>query len=130
MEAFSPGASLPLRGLIVGVGFRAEAGLRPGPFFLFVWKWRAMRVPKLSVLWEVQGGMFPKASVIAGCRDALLTARGEGPFWRLFQTGVKMSRQCGAMERSIVRRLEILVWIRRQSSGLFDESSVLRYLSV
>ena len=62
--------------------------------------------------------MFPKASVIVGCRDALLNARGEGPSVRLFQAGVKMSRQRGAMVRSIVRRLEILVWIVHQPSGL------------
>ena len=88
-----------------------------------------MRVPDLSIGWEVQGGTFPMASVIVDCQDALLTARGEGPSGRCSQAGVKISRQRGAMERSIVRGLGILVMIRRQSSRLFDESIVLRYLS-
>jgi len=43
-----------------------------------------MRVPTLSVVWGLQGGIFPKASAIVGCRDALLTARGEGLSGRLF----------------------------------------------
>ena len=61
-----------------------------------------MRVPNLSVVWEAQGGIFPKASIIVGCRDALLIARGEDPSGRLFRAGVKMSRQRGAIERSVV----------------------------
>jgi hypothetical protein len=107
MDAFPPGASLPLRGLIIGAGFRLEAGLRLGPFFLLVLKWRTMRVPALFVSWEEGGGMFPMASVMVGCRDAPLTARGEGLPGRLPQAGVKMSRQRGAMERSIARGPEI-----------------------
>ena len=59
-------------------------------------------MPSLLVVWEVRGGMFPKAFVIVGCRDAMLTARGEGPSGRLSQTGVKMPRLRGAMVRSIV----------------------------
>jgi hypothetical protein len=87
---------------MVDVGFRLEAGLRLGPFFRFVLKWRTTRVPALSVGWEVQGGTFPITSVIVGCRDALFTARGEGPSGSLSQAGAKISRQRGAMERSIV----------------------------
>ena len=87
---------------MVGVGFRLEARLRVGPFFRFVLKWRTMRVPALSVGWEVQVETFPMASVIVGCRDALVTARGKGPSRRLSQAGVKISRQRGAMERSLV----------------------------
>jgi len=69
------------------------------------------------------------ASVIVGCRDAQLTARGEGPSVRLNQAGVKISRQRGVMEIFVVRGHEILVLRRRQSSGLVAESNVLRYLS-
>ena len=97
MNAFPPGALLPRRVSMVGVGFRLEAGLRLGPFFLFVLKWRTMRVPSLFVGWEVEGGMFPMASIMVGCRDAMLTARGEGLSRRLPQAGAKMSRQRGAM---------------------------------
>ena len=85
---------------MVGAGFRLEAGLRLGPFFLLVLKWRTTRVHVLFVSWEVGGGMFPMASVMVGCRDAPLTARGEGMSRKLPQAGVKMSRQRGAMERS------------------------------
>jgi hypothetical protein len=60
-----------------------------------------MRVPAMSVGWEVGCRMFPMASVMVGCRDALLIARGEGLAGRLPHAGVKMSRQRGAMERSI-----------------------------
>jgi hypothetical protein len=60
-----------------------------------------MRVPALSVGWEVGGGMFLMASVMVGCRDAMLIARGEGLSGRLPHAGVKMSRQREAMERSI-----------------------------
>ena len=55
---------------MVGAGFRLEAGLRLGPFFLLVSKWRTMRVPAMSVSWEAGGGMFPMASVLVGCLDA------------------------------------------------------------
>ena len=77
---------------MVGVGLRLEAGLRLGPFFRFVLKWRTMRVPALSIGWGVQRGTFPMASVIVGYRDVLLTARGEGLSGRLSHTGVKISR--------------------------------------
>ena len=73
--------------------------------------------------------MFHMASVMVGCRDAMLTVRGEGLSGRLPQAGAKMSRQRGAMERFIASRPEIFGFRRRQSSGMFDESSVLRYLS-
>jgi hypothetical protein len=112
-----------------GAGFRLEAGLSLGFFFLFVLKLRTMRVPFPSVGWEVGGGMFSTASVMVDCRDVMLTARGEGLFGRLTQAGPKMSRQCGAMERSFAFGHEIFDFRRRHSSVLFDESSVLRYLS-
>ena len=49
------------------------------------------------------------ASVIAGCRDALLTARGEGPSGRLSKACVKISRQRGV----VVLGPKILVLRRR-----------------
>ena len=113
---------------MIGVGFRLEAGLRLDPFFLLGLKWRTIRVPSLSVGWAVGGEMLLKASVMVGCRGAMLTAWGEGLPERVPQDGAKMSRQRGAMERSIASGLEILGFRRRQSSGLLDESSVLRYL--
>ncbi len=114
---------------MVGVSFRLEAVLRLGPFFLLVLKWRKMRGPSMSVGWEVKGGMFPMASVMVGWRDALLTARGEGPSGRLPHAGAKMSCHRGAMEGSIASGPEIFSLRRHQSSGLLEESSVLKYLS-
>ncbi len=65
---------------------------------------------------------------MVGCRDVVLTSRGEGLFGRLSKSGAKMSLQRGAMERSIASGLEIFRFRRRQSSEYFVESSVLRYL--
>ena len=113
---------------MVGAGFLLEAGSRLGPFFLLGLKWRTMRVPSVSVGWEVAGGMWLKASVMVGCRDAMLTAFGEGLSGKVPQADAKASRQRSAMERSIASRPEILGFRRRQSAGLFDESNVLRYL--
>ena len=90
-DAFPPGASLPRRGSMVVVGFRLEAGSRLEPFSLFVLKCRTIRVPPASVGWEVGGGMFPKASVMVGCRDVVFTSRGEGLSGRFLQSGAKMS---------------------------------------
>ena len=58
-----------------------------------------MRGPSLSVGREEGGWMFPMASVMVGCLDALLTARGEGLSGRLPQYGVRMFLQSGAMAR-------------------------------
>ena len=129
MEAFPPGASLPRRGSMVGAVFRLEAALRLGPRLLFVLKWRAMRGPVLIVGREEGGGMFPMASVMVGCLDALLTTRGEDLSGRLPQSGVRMSLQRGTMARLRSSGPEILDFKRRKSSGFFDDSSVLRYLS-
>ena len=74
--------------------------------------------------------MLLKASVMVGCRDAMLIAWGEGLLGRVPQADTKMSRQRGAMERSIASGPENLGFKRRQSSGLLDESSVLMYLRV
>ncbi len=72
--------------------------------------------------------MLLKASCIVGCRDAILTARGEGLSRRVPQADAKESLQRGAMARSIASGPEIMGFRRRQSSGLLDESSVLNYL--
>ena len=64
---------------------------------------------------------------MVGCRDAMLTAWGGGLSGRVPQADAKVSRQRGAMERSIASGPESLGFRRRQSSGLLDESSVLRY---
>ncbi len=113
---------------MVVAGFLLEAGSRLGPFFLLGLKWRTMRVPFACVGWEVVGGMWRKASVMVGCRDAMLTARSEGLAGRVPQADANMSRQRGAMERSIASAPKIFGFRRHQSAGLFDESSVLRYL--
>ena len=88
-----------------------------------------MREPSLSVGGEVGGGILPMASVMVGCRDALLTARGEGPSRRLPYASAKMSRQRGAMEGYIASGLETFGFRRRQCSGLFEERNALKYLS-
>ena len=72
--------------------------------------------------------MLFQASLMVGCRDAMLIAWGEGPSGRLAHEGAKMSRQLGAMEMSGAAGPEILGFKRRQSSGLLDESSIFRYL--
>ncbi len=56
MDAFPPGASLPQRGAMVGVGFRLEAGLRVFPFFFLGLKWRASDSPTCPFLWSGAGG--------------------------------------------------------------------------
>ena len=72
--------------------------------------------------------MLLKASVTVGGRDAMLTAWGEGLSERVPHDDAKISRQRGAMERSIASGHEIFSFKRRQSSGLLGESSVLMYL--
>jgi hypothetical protein len=77
---------------MIGVVFRLEAGLRLGPVFLLGLKWRTIRVPSLSVDWAVGGRMLPKASVMMGCRDAMLIAWGEGLSGRV----LRLMRGCPA----------------------------------
>ena len=84
---------------MIDVGFRLEAGLRLDPFFLLGFKWRTIRLPSMSVDWAVGGTMLPRASVMVGCRDAMLIAWGGGLSGRVPQADAKMSRQRGAMER-------------------------------
>ena len=52
--------------------------------------------------------MLFKASVMVGCRDAILTTWGEGPSGRVSQDDAKMSRQRVAMERSVAAGSMIL----------------------
>ena len=73
--------------------------------------------------------MLFSASVMVGCRDAMLTACGEGLSGRVSQADAKASLQRGAMERSIASRPEILGLRSLHSSGLLDESNDLKYLS-
>ncbi len=73
--------------------------------------------------------MFPMASTIVGCLDALLTARGIGLSGMLSQSVVKMVFHRGAMEGVNNSRSAILDFKRSQSAGSFVDSSVLRNLS-
>ncbi len=52
--------------------------------------------------------MFPMTSIMVGCQDVPLAARGEGMFGRLPHAGAKMSCRRGAMERSIASGPKIL----------------------
>ena len=61
---------------MMGVGFRLEAGLRLDPFLLLGSKWRTIRELSLSVDWAGGDGMLTKASVMVGCRVAMLIAWG------------------------------------------------------
>ena len=85
-------------------------------------------MPSLSVNWAVGGGMLLKASVMVGCRDAMLNPWGEGLSRRVPQSDAKVSRHRGAMESFIAFGLEILGFRRLYSSWLLDESRVLKYL--
>jgi hypothetical protein len=98
---------------MIGVSFRLEAGLLIDPFFLLGLKWRTIRVPSLSGGRSVGGLMLLKASVMMGCRDAMLFAWGEDLSGRVPQADAMMSRQRGMMERSIVSGPEILGFRRR-----------------
>ena len=113
---------------MMGTGFRLEAGSRFDPFFLLDLKWRTIRVSPAYVGWEVGGGMFLKASVMLGCRDDILTSRGEGLSGRSLHSDTKMSRHRWAIGRFVASEPEIFRFRRRQSSGFFEESSVLKYL--
>ncbi len=88
------------------------------PFFFLGLKWRAIRLLALSSGRALGEGMLFHASVMAGCRVAMLIAWGEGPSGRAAQDGAKMSLHRGAMEMPGADGPEILVFRRRQSSGL------------
>ena len=71
------------------------------PFFPLFLKCRAMRGPSL-VDWAGGGGTFRRASIIVGCRDALLSVRGEGLSGRVSHADAKTVLHLGAMEGSKV----------------------------
>jgi hypothetical protein len=85
-------------------------------------------VPALVVGWVREGGAFRKASSIVGCRDALLSARGEGLSGRFSHAGKKMFIHLGAMEGSMVSGPESFSFLLRQSSHPVDERRALRNL--
>ena len=128
MDAFSPGASLPLRGSVVGACFRLEDWVCLDPFFRLFLKCRAIRVPALVVDWAGVGGTFRSASSIVGCRDALLSARGEGLSGRVSHADKKMFLHLGAMEGSMPYGPASFSFLMRQSSHPMDERSARKYL--
>ncbi len=85
-------------------------------------------MPSLAVVWAVGGGTFRRASVIVGCRDALLSAWGEGLFGSVSHADEQMFRHLGAMEGSMTSGPAGVVLFMRQSSHLVDERRALRYL--
>ena len=85
-------------------------------------------MPSLAVGWAVGGGTFRRASVIVGCRDALLSAWGEGLSGSVSHADEKMFRHLGATEGSMTSGPASFVFFMRQSSHLVDERRTLRYL--
>ena len=71
-------------------------------FFRLFLKCRAIRVSALVVGWAGVGGTFRSASSIVGCRDALLSARGEGLSGRAAHADRKMFLHLGVMEGSMI----------------------------
>jgi hypothetical protein len=128
MDALLPGASLPLRGSVTGVCFRLEDWVCFEHFFRLFLKCRAIRVPALFVGWVGEGGALRKASPIVGCRDALLSARGEGLSCRFSHADKKMFIHLGAMEGSMVSGPESFSFLVRQSSHPVDERRALKNL--
>jgi hypothetical protein len=128
MDALPPGASLPLRGFVTRACFRLEDWVCFDPFFRLFLKCRAIRVPSLVVGWVGVGGTFRRASSIVGCRDALLSARGEGLSGRVSHDDKKMFLHLGAMERSMVSGPASFSFFMCQSSHPVDERRALKYL--
>ncbi len=128
MDAFSPGASLSMRGSMVGACFRLEDWVWLDPFFLLFLKCRAIRVPALVVGGAGGGATFRSASSIVGCRDALLSARGEGLSGRVTHAERKMFLHLGAMEGSMPSGPVSFSFLMRQSSHPVDERSARKYL--
>ncbi len=58
-------------------------------------------MPSLVIGWAGGGGTFRRASIIVGCRDALLSARGEGLSGRVSHADEKIFLHLGAMEGSM-----------------------------
>ncbi len=59
-----------------------------------------MRGPSLDG-WAGGGGTFRRASIMVGCRDALLSVRGEGLSGRVSHADAKTFLHLGAMEGSM-----------------------------
>ncbi len=116
MDALPPRASLPLRGSVIDACFRFEGWVCLDPVFLLFLKCRAIRVPSLVVGWVGGGGTFRKASIIVGCRDALLSARGECLSGRVSHADEKMFLHLGAMEESMTSSPASFLFFIRQSS--------------
>ncbi len=128
MEALPPGASMPLRGSVIGAYFRLEGWVWLDPdFFLFL-KCRAIRVPSLVVVWVGGGGALRRASIIVGYRDALLSARGKGLSRMVSHADEKMFLHLGAMEESMISGPASFIFFMRQSSHPVDERRALMNL--
>ena len=84
-------------------------------------------MPAPVVGWAGVGGTFRRASSIVGCRDALLSARGEGLSGRVSHADKKMFLHLGAMEGSMPSGPASLSFLMRQSSHPVDERSALKY---
>ena len=97
------------------------------PFFSSLLKCRAMRGPSL-VDWAGGGGTFRRASIIVGCRDALLSARGEGLSGRVSHADEKMFLHLGAMEGAMIFGPASFCFLPRQSSHPVDERRALMNL--
>ena len=78
--------------------------------------------------WAGVGGTFRSASSIVGCRDALLSARGEGLSERVTHADRKMFLHIGAMEGSMVSGPASFSFLMCQSSHPVDERRALKYL--
>lgn len=128
MDALLPGASLPLRGSVTVVCFRWEDWVCFEHFFRLFLKCRAIRVPALFAGWVREGEAFRKASSMVGCRDALLSARGEGLSGRVSHADKKMFIHLGEMEGSMVSGPESFSFLVRQSSHPVDERRAFKNL--
>ena len=65
---------------------------------------------------------------MVGCRDALLSARGEGLSERVSHADEKMFLHLGAMEGSMTSGPASFLFLMRQSSHPVDERRALKYL--
>ncbi len=82
----------------------------------------------LVVGWVGVGGTFRRASATVGCRNALLSARGEGLSGRVSHADKKMFLHLGAMEESVVVGPASFSFLMRQSSRPVDERRAFKYL--
>ena len=85
-------------------------------------------MPSLVVGWVGVGGTFRRASSTVGCRDALLSARGEGLSGRVSHADEKKFLHLGAMEGSMTFGPASFIFFMRQSSHPVEERRALMYL--